>query len=52
MKSLRDEIRLAAGYKDGFDFIHKVDLIGVSRFHPCASKDFTSPQGKYFTEIR
>ena len=38
MKSLRDEVRLTAGDKDGFHFIHKVDFIGVSRFHPCAAR--------------
>ena len=36
--SLRsDEIAAAVG---GFHFICKADFIGVSRFHPCASKDF------------
>ena len=44
MKSLRDEIRLAAGDMDGFNFIQAVglDFICVSRFHPCESKDFIS----------
>ena len=42
MKSLRDEIRLAAGDMDGFNFIQAggLDFICVSRFHPCVSKDF------------
>jgi len=32
MKSLRDEIRLTAGEKDGFDFIHAVDFICEADF--------------------
>jgi len=36
--SLRsDEIAAAVG---GFHFICEADFIGVSRFHPCGSKDF------------
>jgi len=42
MKSLCDEIRLAAGDMDGFNFIQAfgLDFICVSRFHPCLGKDF------------
>ena len=32
-----DEIAAAVG---GFHFICKADFIGISRFHPCTSKDF------------
>ena len=32
MKSLRDEIRLTAEEKDGFDFIHAVDFICEADF--------------------
>jgi hypothetical protein len=36
--SLRsDEIAVAVG---GFYFICEADFIGISRFHPCTSKDF------------
>ena len=46
MKSLRDEIRLAAGDMDGFNFIQAdgLDFICISRFHPCESKDFIKTQ--------
>jgi hypothetical protein len=42
MKSLRDEIRLAAGDMDGFNFIQAngLDFICNSRFRPCLGKDF------------
>ena len=50
MKSLRDEIRLAAGDMDGFNFIRVSGFHLHSRFHPCLGKDFikTCPTRSYF----